>query len=457
MTSLRRTLGLLELFSIAFGAIIGWGVFTLTADWFEISGPWGTFIAAYIGMLMILPIAMSYAFLIPYIPEAGGEYKWAYKSLGGIHGFITGWWLYVSYVSIALLNATAFPVWLRILVPNLVEWGYLYDVGGFKVYLGYILLSILILMIFFILNYVGVRSMGMTQTIMSLLLVIGGFSYIALCLARGDITNTWNPSPWSIKNGALGGIMAWLAIAPWAYVGFDTVPQAIEEAKINPRKAFIAMFTAILIGATFYAFITLSTAFVKPWTLFLGTWLATATAAKEVTGEVGVAIIMTSALMGILTGINGFMYAASRLLFAMSRDGLLPSMLSDIHEKFGTPYRAILLTFALSLVGPLFGREALLWFVNVASFGTALAYLYVGFSTFKQYKNLSLNNNKHEYYVKTVGLLSSIVSFLFIVLLIYQLWLNYYFIPFIAITVYTLLGLLLYHARSKQVGGKKNA
>jgi amino acid transporter len=454
MMPLRRTLGLLELFSIAFGAIIGWGVFTLTADWFEMSGPWGTFIAAYIGMLMILPIALSYALLIPYIPEAGGEYKWAYKSLGGIHGFITGWWLYVSYVSIALLNATAFPVWLRILTPNLVEWGYLYTVGRFKVYLGYILLSTLILTIFFILNYVGVRSMGIAQTIMSLLLVTGGFSYIALCLARGKITNTWNPSPWSIKNDALGGIMAWLAIAPWAYVGFDTVPQAIEEAKINPRKAFIAMFTAIFIGATFYAFITLSTAFVKPWTLFLGTWLATATAAKEVAGEIGVAIIMISVLMGILTGINGFMYAASRLLFAMSRDGLLPSMLSDIHEKFGTPYRAILLTFALSLAGPLFGREVLLWFVNVASFGTALAYLYVGLSVFKQYRNLALNNNKHKYYVKTMGLLSSIVSFLFIVLLIYQLWLNYYFIPFIAITVYTLLGLLLYHARSKQVEGK---
>jgi amino acid transporter len=296
--------------------------------------------------------------------------------------------------------------------------------------------------------------MGIAQTIMSLLLVTGGFSYIALCLARGKITNTWNPSPWSIKNDALGGIMAWLAIAPWAYVGFDTVPQAIEEAKINPRKAFIAMFTAIFIGATFYAFITLSTAFVKPWTLFLGTWLATATAAKEVAGEIGVAIIMISVLMGILTGINGFMYAASRLLFAMSRDGLLPSMLSDIHEKFGTPYRAILLTFALSLAGPLFGREVLLWFVNVASFGTALAYLYVGLSVFKQYRNLALNNNKHKYYVKTMGLLSSIVSFLFIVLLIYQLWLNYYFIPFIAITVYTLLGLLLYHARSKQVEGK---
>jgi amino acid transporter len=204
-------------------------------------------------------------------------------------------------------------------------------------------------------------------------------------------------------------------------------------------------------------FITLSTAFVKPWTLFLGTWLATATAAKEVAGEVGVAMVLTSALMAILTGINGFMYAATRLFFAMSRDELLPSILSDIHEKFGTPYKAVLLTYTLSLIGPLFGREALSWFVNVASFGTALAYLYVGLSVFKQYRNLALNNNKHKWYVKSVGLLSSIVSFLFIVLLIYQLWLNYYFTPFIVITVYTFLGSLLYYVTSKRVKGERNA
>jgi amino acid transporter len=230
----------------------------------------------------------------------------------------------------------------------------------------------------------------------------------------------------------------------------------MEEVKINPRKAFIAMFTAILIGAIFYEFITLSTAFVKPWTLFLGTWLATATAIKEVAGEIGVAIVLTFALMGILTGINGFMYAATRLLLAMSRDELLPGTLSDIHEKFGTPYKAVLLTYILSLIGSLFGREALSWFVNVASFGTALAYLYVGLSTFKQYKNIALNNNKHEHYVKTAGLLSSIISFFFVALLIYQLWLNYYFTSFIAIAVYTFLGLLLYYARSKRVGGEKN-
>ncbi len=277
-----------------------------------------------------------------------------------------------------------------------------------------------------------------------------------MCLSRGNIANTWNPTPWSIKNSTLGSIVAWLAIAPWAYVGFDTVPQAIEEAKVNPRKAFLAIFAALFVGASFYAFITLSTAAVKPWPQFLGAWLATATATKEVAGDVGVAIVLSSALVGILTGINGFMYAASRLLYAMSRDGLLPKTLSDVHRRFRTPHKALLLTFVVSLVGPLFGREALLWFVDIASFGTALAYLYVGLSTYRQARDLALNNNKQEYHVKITTILSSIGPLAFIILLLHQLWLNYRLTPFIVIIAYTFLGLLLYKLRGKKANGRNS-
>jgi len=449
--SLKRALNTLDLFSVAFGAIIGWGVFTLTADWFEMSGPWGTFAAAYIAMLMILPIAMAYSLLMPYIPEAGGEYKWTYKIFGKIHGFLAGWWLYTAYISIVLLNATAFPIWLKILEPSLVEWGYLCTVGRYDVYLGYIVMSIAILTVFFLINYVGVKITGLTQRIIASLLVLGGFTYIALCLAKGDIANTWNPSPWSIKNSMLGGVIAWLAIAPWAYVGFDTVPQAIEEARINPRKASIAIFTALLAGATFYAFITLATAAVKPWHLFLGTWLATASAAREVAGDIGVGIVLMSALMGILTGVNGFMYASSRLLLAMARDRLLPQSLAEVHNKFRTPYKAVLLTYALSSIGPLFGREALLWFVNVASFGTAFAYLHVGFSTFKQFNDIALNSNRSKRYVKALGLASIAVSLIFLGLILYQLWLYYRFTALVAVIAYTLLGLILYSIRGVSV------
>ena len=442
---------LIDLFAIAFGTIIGWGVFTLTSDWFEMSGPWGTFIAAYIGMLMVLPIAVSYSLLIPYIPEVGGEYRWVYRVFGELHGFIVGWWLYTSFVSIVLLNATAFPVWLRILNLRIVTWGYLYTVGRYDVYLGSVAMSLSILVVFFLINYIGVKIAGTTQTVLSLLLILGGFTYIALCLAKGSMANTLIPSPWSLKNGALRGIIAWLSIVPWAYLGFNTVPQAIEEANINPRKAFLAMFIAIIVGATFYAFITLATAAVKPWTQFLGVWLATASAAREAVGDIGVGIVIMSTLIAIMSGVNGYIYAASRLLFAMAKDYLLPQTLSEIHKKFRTPYKAIALTFTLAAIGPLLGREALLWFVNIASFGTALAYFYISFLLYRQRKSIALSSNRSELYIKTMGITSSIVSTTFIALLLHLLWLHHHFIPLIAITVYTLIGLTLYSVRRKLI------
>jgi len=116
-------------------------------------------------------------------------------------------------------------------------------------------------------------------------------------------------------------------------------------------------------------------------------------------------------------------------------------------EGLEPPHKALLLTFVASLVGPLFGREALLWFVDIASFGTALAYLYVAFSTYRQTGNLALNNNKREHHVKITAILSSIASLALIALLSHQLWLNYRLTPFIVIVAYTFLGLLLYKLR----------
>jgi len=198
----------IDIFSIAFGSIIGWGVFTLTADWFEMSGPWGTFIAAYLGMLMILPIALAYSQLISYIPKAGGEHIWALKAFGHFHGFICGWWLFIGYLSIVILNVTAFPIWLQAVAPQLVKWGYLYTVAKYDVYAGYIVFSFIIASLFFVMNYIGIKLSGLAQTVMALMLIASGVLYSALCFLNGSLNNTLNPSPWSLRNGMFKGILA---------------------------------------------------------------------------------------------------------------------------------------------------------------------------------------------------------------------------------------------------------
>ena len=103
------------------------------------------------------------------------------------------------------------------------------------------------------------------------------------------------------------------------------------------------------------------------------------------------------------------------------------------------------------LVGPLFGREALLWFVNVTSFGTVFAYLHVGLPTLKRFREIALNNNRSNRYVKNSGASINCRISDFPRLILYQLWLYYRFTAFIAVVAYSLLGLALYMIRKSGV------
>jgi len=418
--SLVKALKPIDLFSIAFGSIIGWGVFTLTADWFEMSGPWGTFIAAYLGVVLVTPIALAYSQMISFMPRAGGEYVWASRAFNKFHGFMCGWWLLVALASVAALNVTAFPVWLQALAPHIVKWGRLYTVARYDVYLGGVLLSVAAASVFFTLNYIGVKIAGRAQTVLALLLIATGSSYIALCFAGGSIGNTWSPSPWSLRNGMLRGILAWLAIVPWAFMGFNTVAQMMEEAKMSPRKAKAILIVSTAAGASFYAFITLATAAVAPWNTFLGEWIATAAAAYRVAGVFGLGVVAAGALIAIFSGINSYMASSSRLLYAMAREGLAPRALSKVHPKYGTPYRAVTAIYVVTIIAALFGRDLLLPLVNTASLGIAIAFTYTGFSLHRLRREISLVLGGDERVLTALSLTAGVIGSAFIALLLYQ-------------------------------------
>jgi len=125
--------------------------------------------------------------------------------------------------------------------------------------------------------------------------------------------------------------------------------------------------------------------------------------------------------MGILTGINGFMIASSRLLYAMAKEGFLPRALADIHPKHRTPHKAIAVVYLLTLSTIWFGRDLLVLFVNVASLGTAIAYTYVGFALYKLRKEVSQNNDADERKLGITGIIAGLVSATFMGLMLMQL------------------------------------
>src|SRR5699024_8040326 len=90
--------------------------------------------------------------------------------------------------------------------------------------------------------------------------------------------------------------------------------------------------------------------------------------------------------MGIFTGLNGFTLASSRLLFAMARAKIIPSAFGKLHPKHGTPHMAIIFTIIISAAAPWFGREALVWVVDLSSIGVSIAYLYTCITAYYLFK-----------------------------------------------------------------------
>ena len=126
----------------------------------------------------------------------------------------------------------------------------------------------------------------------------------------------------------------------------------------------------------------------QPWQSLVGeqrVW-ATADVVTNSMGITGLLILSIGALMGISTGLNGFLVAASRVLLAMSRAHMIPPAFQRLHPKFHTPHIGVIFVMALCLIAPWFGRNALNWIVDMASIGFTIAFLYTCACAFKMFQ-----------------------------------------------------------------------
>lgn len=375
---LRRALAPLQVGSLALGCVIGFGCFILAGDFLETAGPLGAALGIALGGLAMLVIARNYGVMVRTFPVAGAEFAYAYRVAGRRHAVVCGWLLTLGYLSIVPLNATALAVLGRFLAPDVFARGHLYTIAGYDVFAGEVGLAVFAMVLVGFLQSRGVRGVGRAQVMMTGLLVaavalvgLGAFA------GAGASTANWEPL-FAPGRSAWSGILALLAISPWLYVGFDTLPQAAEEFAFPAARAFRLMVAAILAGAAMYVIVLLATGVVLPWRELVAgdhVWM-TGVTVRESLGMAGLAVLSIAVVMAIFTGINGFFVASSRLMFSMGRARLLPSWFARVSPTSGIPQNALLFTGAASLLAPWFGREVIVWVVDMAAVGTACGYLY---------------------------------------------------------------------------------
>ena len=411
--SLRRQLSPMHVWAIAFGCVIGWGSFINPGKKFlPNSGVAGTTIAMILGALVMIIIAFSYAYMVPKYPNAGGEFSFAKNTFGKHMAFLCGWFLVVAYLTNVPMNSTAIGLIVDGLdgSADILKFGFHYNIAGFDIYMGEMLLSMMVLILFGWLNMIGVRKAGIVQTILSSLLVtcvfvlflsavfsakakgvnmrpIWGFDKAA-AKAAGAVTADISQYAHTGTAGVLSAILATFAIAPWAYVGFDAIPQAAEEFNFSFKKVSFIMMIAIVFGCFVYVSNNaVAAAALENWPerVMAGDWVLLI-AAEELLGNFGKMLIGLGVSCAVLSGIMGFYLASSRLMYSMSREGYLPEWFGKVNEKYGTPRNAILFCILVSLSGPILGREALGWFVDMSAIGASIGYFFTCASTLKMEK-----------------------------------------------------------------------
>lgn len=436
---LKRQLNPLHVWAIAFGCIVGWGSFVNPGKKFlPNSGAAGTAIAMLLGALVMVIIAFSYAYMVPKYPKAGGEFTFTQHCFGKRSAFLCGWFLLAAYLTNVPMNSTAIGLIVDGIdgSADILKWGFHYQIAGFEVWAGEIILASLILIVFGALNIFGVKKAGIVQAVLSSLLVTSVFVLFFAALfsskARGiNLEPVWGfdkaaaiAAEATTENigefahagasGIISAVLATFAIAPWAFVGFDTIPQAAEEFNFSYKKVISIMIIAIAFGCFVYTSNnTVAAAALENWPdrVMAGDWVLLI-AAEELLGVFGKVLIGIAVSCAVLSGIMGFYLASSRLMMSMSRSGYLPEWFGKVDSKHSTPVNAIIFCIVISLSGPVLGREALGWFVDMSAIGASIGYLFTSLSTLVTVKR----DRDGTLPLKVLAVMGAVFSCTFIVL-----------------------------------------
>jgi len=371
----QRVLGRRDALALAFGAIIGWSWVLLTGQWVALGGSLGAMLAFTIGGIAMIFIGLTYAELVSAMPEAGGEHVYSHRALGAGGSFVCTWALILAYVTVVAFEAVALATALDYLLPG-IRLAALWTVAGEQVYLGWVLAGVLTAVLITGVNVIGIRPAAVLQSVVTTVILVAGVMFVTGTLSSGSVTNL---EPWFVAGVA--GVMQVLIMVPRMFVGFDVIPQAAEEIRLPHRAIGSVVILAVVLALGWYLLMILGVALVVPRAARDGLMLATADAnALAWGGQWAGNLMVLGGLAGILTSWNAFLVGASRVVYAMAQDDLLPGWLGALHPRFGTPHRAVLLVGATACISPLFGRRVLVWLIDAGSFALVIAFGFVAWS-----------------------------------------------------------------------------
>ena len=420
----KRVMNTTDVLVVAFGAMIGWGWVVSSGRWIQNAGVIGSVLGFIIGGIMLYFVGLTYAELTPAMPLAGGEHVFSYKAFGANGSFVCTWALILSYVGVVCFEACSLPTIVQYIFPGFVK-GYMYTIAGFDVYFTWVLLASIVTIVITVINIRGIKAAAVFQTILTLVIAVVGIILVAISAINGKAVNLKGQTFIGADGvNVIKNIMSVAVVAPFFLLGFDVIPQVAEEINIPLRKIGQTLLISIICAVSFYALVIFSIGYglnaKEINNSMIDNGLVAADAmAKLFNSNIMAKVLIIGGLCGIATSWNSFFIGGSRAIFSMAEACMVPHRFSKLHKKYKTPVNAILLIGALSFIAPFFGRTALVWISDAASFAGCIAYCIVAMAFLvirRKYPDLNRPYKVNRY--KSVGIIAITMSALMIVMFV---------------------------------------
>jgi APA family basic amino acid/polyamine antiporter len=393
--ALTRTLGALQLTMLGIGAIIGTGIFVLTASAADKAGP-AMMISFLIAAVVCALAALCYAELAAMVPVSGSAYTYSYATFGEVVAWIVGWALVLEYAIAASAVSVGWSGYMvslveeifKVDIPNTFVKGPFDPVGPGEtaglinlpaMFIGLVCMALLI---------VGTKESARFNAVLVAIKVTALFLFMALALPAmtSDNFSPFMPNGFFANevinpitnNMVTVGVAAAAASIFFAYVGFDAVSTAAEET-INPQRNIpIGLIGSLGICTAIYLLVAagaIGTIGAQPGGALSQSDDALAFVLREIGHGWAGDLVAVAAGIALPSVILMMMFGQTRIFFVMARDGLMPNVFSRLHPRFGTPHVVTMCTGAfVALFAALFPVGQL---ADISNSGTLFAFFTV--------------------------------------------------------------------------------
>lgn len=425
----KKELSLSQIIAMAAGGMIAAWMVEIRY-WFEITGP-GSLICLLACGIILLPLCLIYTEMTAMLPYAGGENIWTSNAFNWDIGWMVGWFMFLLYLS-AMPNVT-------IGISTMIS--YLYPLS----FLQLKIVACIIISLWFIMVNLEIKYLAKIQNVMFWgTLIVSVIT--SLIFVFSDQWQWQNLSPWFPKG--MAGFSAGLGLLMFKFIGFDLIPQLVEESNFSKKKIILGF-----LGSMLCTFLVYGLAIVGVGGIVSSEWISKTDIVDPRVADMlgmhwlGLVIVIMGAITCVTT-LSGFWLAASRTIFGAAIQKQIPKGLSKIN-KYGQPWVANFVVYICSLYFCLMAPEAWINYIFTITVGAAgIIYLFVALSFIKLRK-------KHPEWARPykcpAAFFMAIESVLFCVYCLYQCVLAMDGATWLALGIYFTIGCVIYlYAKNRQ-------